>query len=230
MHHERGNPRCSIGRVIRPEQLSSVPGQLLREAATTPSPPPLNLPSTPNMICRRCLRLRALPLSHSSPRATRPLSTTTTLNATPISANTATQTAPRQGTPGSSHNPPAATSTSAAQPFSDKTTPAASPALKKDAAAAAEKKATPLVRSSCVAGTPLKGLNFYKDKQDPVAMADEEYPEWLWTVLDRQEKKGEAAGQGDLFCTFLQQCLHSKFCLLVSILESGICILLAKTS
>ena len=116
--------------------------------------------------------------------------------------NTATQTAPRQGTSDSAHNPPAATSTSAAQPFSEKTTPAPPPALKKDAAAAAEKKATPLVRSSVPAGTPLKGLNFLKDKQDPVALADEEYPEWLWTVLTRQEKGAEAAGQGDLFCTF----------------------------
>ena len=156
---------------------------------------------TPTMICRRCLRLRSPPISLRT-RTVRPLSTTPTLNATPISANTATQTAPRQGTSDSAHNPPAATSTSAAQPFSEKTTPAPPPALKKDAAAAAEKKATPLVRSSVPAGTPLKGLNFLKDKQDPVALADEEYPEWLWTVLTRQEKGAEAAGQGDLFCTF----------------------------
>jgi large subunit ribosomal protein L54 len=51
------------------------------------------------------------------------------------------------------------------------------------------------------AGTPLKGLNFLKDRQDPVALPDEEYPEWLWTVLARQEKKGESGGAGDLFCT-----------------------------
>jgi large subunit ribosomal protein L54 len=51
------------------------------------------------------------------------------------------------------------------------------------------------------AGTPLKGLNFYKDRQDPIALADEEYPAWLWTVLDRQEKGAEAAAQGDLFGT-----------------------------
>lgn len=154
------------------------------------------------MICRRCLRLRSLPSFPLHPRSTRPLSTTPSLSATPISVNTATQTAPRQGSPTSSHNPPAATSTSAAQPFSEKDTPAAPSSLKKDAAAAAEKKVTPLVRSSVPAGTPLKGLNFLKDRQDPVALADEEYPEWLWTVLDRQEKGAEAAGQGDLFCTF----------------------------
>lgn len=37
-----------------------------------------------------------------------------------------------------------------------------------------------------------------KDRQDPVALADDEYPSWLWTILDRQEKKAEA-GAGDLF-------------------------------
>jgi hypothetical protein len=41
----------------------------------------------------------------------------------------------------------------------------------------------------------LKGLNFYKDKQDPVAMADEEYPAWLWGVLDKT-KGGAEAGKG----------------------------------
>lgn len=50
----------------------------------------------------------------------------------------------------------------------------------------------------------LKGLNFYKDKQDPVAMADEEYPSWLWSVLDKSS--GDAAGvkvdEGDLYGRF----------------------------
>jgi hypothetical protein len=48
---------------------------------------------------------------------------------------------------------------------------------------------------------PLKGLNFEKNKQDPVALPDDEYPEWLWTILMRQEKTAEGAGMGDLFCT-----------------------------
>jgi large subunit ribosomal protein L54 len=57
-----------------------------------------------------------------------------------------------------------------------------------------------LVKSSVLAGTPLKGLNFEKNKSDPVALADEEYPEWLWTILSRQEKTAEKGGMGDLFC------------------------------
>jgi large subunit ribosomal protein L54 len=141
------------------------------------------------MICRTCQRAsRFLP-----PR--RLLSTTRpSLNATPISA--ASQPTPRQP-----NDSPAATSTSAAQPFSAPLTPTPSPALEKTAAKVAEKKAAPLVKSSVPAGTPLKGLNFEKAKQDPVAKADDEYPSWLWTILQRQEDKGEVGVLGDLFCT-----------------------------
>lgn len=33
-----------------------------------------------------------------------------------------------------------------------------------------------------------------------MALQDDEYPEWLWTILSRQEKNAEKAGMGDLFC------------------------------
>ena len=36
--------------------------------------------------------------------------------------------------------------------------------------------------SSCSQGTVLKGINIIKGGQDPVALADEEYPAWLWTL------------------------------------------------
>ncbi|RKP38126.1 mitochondrial ribosomal protein L37-domain-containing protein [Dimargaris cristalligena] len=48
--------------------------------------------------------------------------------------------------------------------------------------AAPEKKPHPV--SITPEGTVLKGLNFSIDKKDPVAKKDEEYPEWLWTLLD----------------------------------------------
>ena len=97
---------------------------------------------------------------------------------------------------------PAATSKpGVAQPFSTPLTPAPTPILSKPTKAAA-----PRVQSSCPAGTVLKGLNFYKDKQDPVAMADEEYPAWLWGVLDKgkggAEAKGGAVDEGDLYGEF----------------------------
>ncbi|KAK0392589.1 hypothetical protein NLU13_2084 [Sarocladium strictum] len=62
----------------------------------------------------------------------------------------------------------------------------------------APKIATP--RSMCPEGTVLKGLNYTKGGQDPVAKKDEEYPEWLWSCLDVM-KKAEAADEnaGDEF-------------------------------
>lgn len=59
-------------------------------------------------------------------------------------------------------------------------------------------------RSICVEGTVLNGLNYFKGKTDPVALKDDEYPEWLWSCLDVQKKADEAEdeGAGDEWCTF----------------------------
>ena len=43
-----------------------------------------------------------------------------------------------------------------------------------------------------------------KNKQDPVALEDGEYPEWLWSALRdarRDGKEGGGGEEGDLFCT-----------------------------
>lgn len=49
----------------------------------------------------------------------------------------------------------------------------------------------------------LKGLNYFKGKDDPIALADEEYPEWLWHVLDVKEKAGTVVDEaGDEFCKY----------------------------
>ncbi|KAF8428996.1 mitochondrial ribosomal protein L37-domain-containing protein [Tirmania nivea] len=55
--------------------------------------------------------------------------------------------------------------------------------------------------SAAPAGTVLKGLNHLKNKQDPVAKEDHEYPAWLWTVLDEKKGGGGADGEeeGDLY-------------------------------
>ena len=149
------------------------------------------------MICRNCVRA-ASKARITLPPPSQPQRYLTTSSRL---AN-ATQTASQQSSSTSSRTPPAATSTAAAQPFSEPLTPAPPAELKTQASQAAKKKVTPLVKSSIAAGTPLKGLNFEKNKQDPVALHDDEYPEWLWTILTRQEKLAEGAGMGDLFCTF----------------------------
>lgn len=42
----------------------------------------------------------------------------------------------------------------------------------------------------------MDGLSVLKDKEDPVAMADNKYPDWLWKLLDEpvaasKAKEGE---------------------------------------
>ncbi|KAF2739299.1 hypothetical protein EJ04DRAFT_540924 [Polyplosphaeria fusca] len=136
------------------------------------------------MICRSCLRAaaRSRIVEGVPSSTTRFLSTSRTLRNT-------TAAAPAAGK-GDARTSPAATSTSAAQPFNEPLTP--SP--KKE-----QPKQLPVIKSSIPAGTPLKGLNFIKNQADPVAMEDHEYPSWLWEILKSQEKKGEAAAEGDLF-------------------------------
>jgi large subunit ribosomal protein L54 len=47
----------------------------------------------------------------------------------------------------------------------------------------------------------LKGLNYFKGRDDPVALKEDEYPEWLWRCLDAKKVEGEDdASAGDEFC------------------------------
>lgn len=92
---------------------------------------------------------------------------------------------------------PAATSTAAAQPFSERDTPSPS------GTSAPSKPARTAPRSKVASGTPLKGLNYFKNKDDPVALEDEKYPDWLWTVLDPKAQPAAGAKQEvdpRLFC------------------------------
>ncbi|TLS28825.1 hypothetical protein PpBr36_00774 [Pyricularia pennisetigena] len=70
---------------------------------------------------------------------------------------------------------------------------AAAPSPATDAAPASEApaetaaNATPVL-SSCPKGTILKGLNYFKDRSDPVALADDAYPAWLWNCISVTKK------------------------------------------
>jgi large subunit ribosomal protein L54 len=35
-------------------------------------------------------------------------------------------------------------------------------------------------------GTKLKGINVKKNGQDPIALPENEYPDWLWRLLDEE--------------------------------------------
>ncbi|KAI5857816.1 mitochondrial ribosomal protein L37-domain-containing protein [Tricharina praecox] len=58
-----------------------------------------------------------------------------------------------------------------------------------------------IIRSSTLAGTKLNNINYFKNKQDPVALEDSEYPEWLWAALDDSNKSTSNAAEdvGDLY-------------------------------
>ncbi|KAJ9085293.1 hypothetical protein DSO57_1015497 [Entomophthora muscae] len=50
-----------------------------------------------------------------------------------------------------------------------------------------QEEAAPRPTSSVPHGQVLKGINYLKTQTDPIAKADEEYPEWLWTLLEPKE-------------------------------------------
>ncbi|KAI8586299.1 mitochondrial ribosomal protein L37-domain-containing protein, partial [Geranomyces variabilis] len=56
--------------------------------------------------------------------------------------------------------------------------------------------------SSVPEGTVLKGINILKDGKDPVAMADNQYPDWLWTLLE--PKKTEWTDEEKLSIKYLR--------------------------
>lgn len=151
------------------------------------------------MICRRCLLRAANRRIAGSPQSRRAFTNSSRTNAEAVTAANTTTTNARP------NDLPAATSTSAAQPFSSDLSP--NPTEHEDdpqspSNAAKEVKKRERTPSSVPAGTVLKGLNFMKNQQDPVAMEDHEYPDWLWEVLrSKQEAAGAGAeGEGDLFC------------------------------
>lgn len=69
-------------------------------------------------------------------------------------------------------------------------------------------------RSICPEGTVLNGLSYTKGRNDPVALKDEEYPEWLWSCLDVMKKTADGADEdaGDEFCTFHWSCCRRFIC------------------
>ncbi|KAI8912329.1 mitochondrial ribosomal protein L37-domain-containing protein, partial [Powellomyces hirtus] len=62
--------------------------------------------------------------------------------------------------------------------------------------------------SSVPEGTVLKGINILKDGEDPVAKADKEYPDWLWSLLE--PKKIDFAEEEKLSITYLRKMTKEK--------------------
>jgi large subunit ribosomal protein L54 len=128
------------------------------------------------MICARCLRA----LRPAAPARARP---TRLLASSPLAQPSARRAA-----------------SAAAQPF---TVPAAMSAPSSGDTAPTEGEAPAAAALSSVpGGTVLKGLGIYKDRAEPVAKEDGEYPAWLWRVLDRRDVHADGSPEA-LLSAFL---------------------------
>ncbi|KAI0890651.1 mitochondrial ribosomal protein L37-domain-containing protein [Annulohypoxylon maeteangense] len=129
------------------------------------------------MICQRCLhRASALssriPNTLRSPAAIRSISSTIPQQSPPAAPSPTPTPTPASGTPVFSH------------PLSD---------------TAGSSEEMPKL-SACPEGTVLTGLNYFKNRTDPVALADDAYPSWLWTCIETRQKEEEAEDdEGDEF-------------------------------
>jgi large subunit ribosomal protein L54 len=150
------------------------------------------------MICRSCLLLRA-PAARTAPSCAPAAAAAAVARLSLLPRRGFALTRAVRADP-----PPSATDAAAAGAAPTTATPpltnplstgggaASSSGAAADAASILRTPAPP--KSSCLPGTPLEGLNFLKDRQDPVALPDDEYPDWLWTILEREEKE---VGTGD---------------------------------
>lgn len=58
-----------------------------------------------------------------------------------------------------------------------------------------------LPESISPAGTVLRGLNYAKGRDDPISLKEEEYPSWLWGLLDKKNTDNSSTNEeSDLFC------------------------------
>lgn len=55
-----------------------------------------------------------------------------------------------------------------------------------------------LAVSSVPAGTVLSGLSILKDQPDPVALPDDQYPAWLWTILDEPKASATSSSASEV--------------------------------
>ncbi|KAJ3190290.1 hypothetical protein HDU85_000585 [Gaertneriomyces sp. JEL0708] len=70
------------------------------------------------------------------------------------------------------------------------------------------KNAGPPQPSSCPPGTVMTGLNIMKNGKDPVALADDAYPDWLWSLLE--PKKSEWSPEEQLSQKYLRTVTKDK--------------------
>ncbi|KAI0332545.1 hypothetical protein GY45DRAFT_1298695 [Cubamyces sp. BRFM 1775] len=71
----------------------------------------------------------------------------------------------------------------------------AAAAAKTDSTSASTKPAEPVLpKSSCPENTVLVGVNYLKGQQEVLAMPDDAYPPWLWTLLEPKQIPDDGPG------------------------------------
>ncbi|TBU35516.1 mitochondrial/chloroplast ribosomal protein L54/L37 [Dichomitus squalens] len=79
--------------------------------------------------------------------------------------------------------------------LASQSTPAAAPAAALDSTGASPKAGSaPKALSSCPENMVMQGLNYLKGQPEVVAQADDAYPPWLWTILDKKELPDDGPG------------------------------------
>jgi large subunit ribosomal protein L54 len=151
-------------------------------------------------VCASCRRALLSSLRRSAPSTTVLRTSIRTVATVPSTKNAASSNPPPPTAQSSTPNAISSSNPAASQPFS---TPELAPQNTHKPAAAdlARPPTTAKLQGSLPGGTELRGLNYIKGSPPIMTMEDNEYPDWLWTILtpkssatDGQLAKGELAG------------------------------------
>jgi hypothetical protein len=143
--------------------------------------------------CRRSLQAR-LPLFRN--HLPLPLLTRRSIATAPATPNAA-PTHPPPPSATSSH--PAASSTPSSGGSSSPPSSTSTPTNTTAGTGGSKTRVKEKVRSSVAGGAVLQGLGYTKAKPQIIAKEDEEYPEWLWGILNEDAAVGGEGAIGMLF-------------------------------
>lgn len=156
------------------------------------------------MMCSSCRRtfLTRLRSIHLQPQSSHPptISFARTVATVPSTPNAAPPQAPPSIAIDGVGNPSQSSNTAGkSQPLSEPHTPSTSTAKSgsgPDSTKSTSSKKPSRPKGSVPGGAELRGLGYTKAKPKVTAMEDDEYPDWLWTLLD--DKKTTPGEKVDL--------------------------------
>ena len=139
------------------------------------------------MLCLPCRRALLQRISSSARFASRTPPLQTSRNAATVSGTSnAASTQPPESTPLSDTTPAALSS-----PASGATQPLSTPHILTTKTTSTSGAKQTKLRGSLTGGTVLHGVSFLKSRATVHAKEDDEYPPWLWTLLDSKNAGGE---------------------------------------